>query len=73
MNSNWSITKLFWKWQRLFCLICFAGLPVCIHAHTSDSLGVGDKYHRRVSRYRKAWNHIIPTYSKILLSGKKMP
>lgn len=69
MNSIWSITKLFWKWQRLFCLIFFAGLSVCIHAHTSDSLTMGEKYHRRVSRYRKAWNHIIPTYSKIQYAG----
>lgn len=68
MNSNWSTIRLSKKCVWAFCIIFLAALPLSSLAST-DSTGLDSKYYRRVYNYRKAWNRIIPTYSKIQYAG----
>lgn len=69
MSNSWSITNFCQIWNRLFCLSLFVALSVCIHANTQDSTTMDSRYSRRVYRYHKAWNRIIPTYSKVQYAG----
>lgn len=55
MHRNWSIIKLL--------IILVACLPATTQATE------GERYNRRVQRYQRAWNRIIPTYTKLQYAG----
>ncbi len=55
MHRNWSIIKLL--------IILVACLPATIQATE------GERYERRVRSYQRAWNRIIPTYTKLQYAG----
>lgn len=56
----------------LMLTIAFTLLPTRAQATTTEdstALAMEHKYHRRVERYQRTWQRIIPTYTKLQYAG----
>lgn len=61
------------KWSLFNYILC-VGVCTLLTCHeakaqTPDSIAEASKYDKRIHRYRKNWNKLIPTYTKIQFAG----
>ena len=68
MSAKWFISESVRKLVSLIFVIVCAGACLCLNAQESDTLKT-NRYDRRIHRYRKHWEALIPTHTKIQFAG----
>ena len=68
MSAKWFISESVRKLVLLIFVIVCAGAYLCLNAQESDTLKT-NRYDRRIHRYRKHWEALIPTHTKIQFAG----
>lgn len=68
MSAKWFISESVRNLVSLFFVIVCAGACLCLNAQESDTLKT-NRYDRRIHRYRKHWEALIPTHTKIQFAG----
>ena len=61
MSAKWFISESVRKLVLLIFVIVCAGAYLCLNAQESDTLKT-NRYDRRIHRYRKHWEALIPTH-----------
>ena len=68
MSAKWFISESVRKLVSLIFVIVCAGACLCLNAQESDTLKT-NRYDRRIHRYRKHWEALIPTHTKMQFAG----
>lgn len=68
MSAKWFISKSKGKLVQLLFMVLCISVCQCLDAQENDTLK-NSRYDRRIHRYRKHWEALIPTHTKIQFAG----